>query len=120
MSKFRITTIVVSVLLELVALAIAAINAGAGHGTFNAMRVLFPYTMIGFQLTEVGFNPVVAIVAVLVGGPLVFVQYPLYGVFLILARPSGRTATVAIAVILCHIAAADVAFLLTPGLGYWP
>jgi hypothetical protein len=66
---------------ELLAVIAAIVSGGAGHGSYVAARVLFPFS---FLLTVVEG----AIGAIGVG--LGLLQYPLYGAFLGLAVASDR------------------------------
>jgi hypothetical protein len=87
-----------------VLLLVVVFTAGAGHGTYYAAKILFPYTMATTAFTTGIREPFVA-----VG----IVQYPLYGVLLDCARYVGRFKPALLALAGVHFVAIVLAFLIS-------
>jgi len=84
-----------------VAELLAAIaSGGAGHGSYVAARMLFPFSFL-LTLVEGGIGPI--------GAGLGLLQYPLYGALLGLAMASGRFQT-PIALLALHLIAMVTCF----------
>jgi hypothetical protein len=93
-----------SLFAEVAACVMAVGLAGAGHGTYDAAKCLFPYTMISTGL----FGSITFPFIVLAG-----VQYPSYGAILSRANAKGKLKLAAIGVFVVHVAAAGVAFVVS-------
>jgi hypothetical protein len=86
-----------------ICLFLALLSAGAGHGDYLWAKILFPYTMLLTVIFESVTTP---------GIILAIVQYPLYGVALGLANRKHKVVHMAIALIVFHVLAAILFFLL--------
>ena len=83
------------------ALFLALVSSGAGHGDYLWARILFPYTM----LLTLRFDSIT--------WPLIWlaiVQFPSYGVVLGVANKHHRILLAAFGVLTMHLAAAVTAF----------
>lgn len=83
-----------------VALFLAVVSAGSGHGDYLWARILFPYTM----LLTLRFDTIT--------GPLTWlaiVQFPSYGVVLGVANKYRRILPAAFGLLAIHIGAAIIA-----------
>jgi len=87
-----------------VLLLVVDFTVGAGHGTYYAAKILFPYTMASTAFTTGMSEPFVA-----VG----IVQYPLYGVLLDWARYVGRFKPTLLALAGVHFVTIVLAFLIS-------
>ena len=93
--------IVVSLAVTPVALFVGLVSAGAGHGNYVAVKILFPYTMLSTVLFESINTPFVV---------LGLVQFPLYG--LILGLAGQRFESVAKVLAIVHVLAVLLCFAL--------
>ena len=93
--------IAVGTLIELPALFVAVMSAGAGHGDYVAARMLFPVSML-LTLIEGSIGPISLSVAL--------IQFPLYGALLgwSISRKSYKAAVLAASL---HLAAAVMCFM---------
>jgi hypothetical protein len=97
--------VVCSLLLTPIVLFVGAASAGAGHGSYSLIKVLFPYTM----LSAVAFGDIYFPFAF-----LALFQFPLYGLALGYANEKGRIARLAAILLVVHVVAVAAALLL-PG-----
>lgn len=87
-----------------VLLFIAVLAAGAGHGTYYAAKILFPYTMASTAFTGGVVQPFIA------AG---IVQYPLYGVILDWTRSVDRFRAGLLAIAGTHLIAVGLALMIS-------
>jgi hypothetical protein len=85
-----------------IALILAIVSAGAGHGHYEFARLFFPYTMLLTRLTGDTITLPLIILAL--------AQFPLYGGIIGLCRDAVRAAYAAILIFVAHAAAAAVCF----------
>jgi hypothetical protein len=85
---------------ELLAVLAAIASGGAGHGSYVAARMLFPFSFL-LTLVEGGIGPI--------GTGLGLLQYPLYGALLGRAMASGRF-RIPIALLALHLIAVITCF----------
>ena len=96
------TSIAVGILLTPVAIYLAVLSGGMGHGDYALARVLFPYSMLLTRVTGDTISPG------LIG--LAFAQFPLYGVAIGWATTRNRTWQVVAPLTLFHLVAVAVCF----------
>ena len=95
--------VIVSLILTPIALLLGIGSGGAGHGDYFWAKVLFPYTLLSaFVFGSITVPFILLAVA----------QFPLYGVGLGYADGFGRSARLALILLLMHVAAVAVVFLL--------
>ena len=82
---------------------LALFSAGIGHGDYLWAKILFPSTMLLTLIFESITTP---------GIILAIVQFPLYGVVLGLANRRHKFAHMAIALIVLHLLAVIIFFML--------
>jgi hypothetical protein len=96
MRKEVIWSLVFGAIAGVVALTIAVVMAGGGHGSYAPAKLLFPYTML-IAGSSIGFF----------GMLLAIVQWPLYAASLASATPARRV-SLALIVGAAHASAAFV------------
>ncbi|HKB59886.1 MAG TPA: hypothetical protein VKC56_07535 [Gallionellaceae bacterium] len=105
MSRSRIWTYlriaVLSVVIQLVAIVLGGVSAGAGHGSYFVAKLLFPYTLLAGGME----GPIPESFVTLAG-----IQYLLYGFVWAMAVKYKRVAPVIIALVLVHFSAVVVEF----------
>jgi Ankyrin repeats (3 copies) len=89
--------VLVGILVTPVFCLFAMISAGAGHGSYVAAIVLFPFTLLLASFIG-GENELVLIASAIL-------QFPLYGIFLGYANTRGRMLTAAAALFVVHLLA---------------
>jgi hypothetical protein len=87
-------------LVTLLALGVAVLSAGAGHGSYGAARALFPLPML-LTLVEGSIGPI--------SGGLALLQFPLYGALLGWCRLHEWYGALILAAFL-HLAATVICF----------
>ena len=95
--------IIVSLILTPIALLLGIGSGGGGHGDYFWAKILFPFTMLSALLFGSITVPFIL---------LAVTQFPLYGIGVGYAHGGGRSARLAIILLLAHTAAAAVLFLL--------
>ena len=85
-------------------LLVVVAAGGGGHGTYYAAKTLFPWTMMATSVTKEITTPFIA---------LAFVQYPLYGILLDVARAKGGFGPAALALLAFHVLAIMLAFSIS-------
>ena len=96
----RLAGAAAGVVAELLALVLAFISAGAGHGSYIGVRLLFPFSSL-LILVEGGFGPL--------GLAIGLLQYPVYGACLAVALATQRYRVVAM-LLATHVIAVVVCF----------
>lgn len=81
----------------------AAASAGAGHGTYLLAKILFPFTMLSTLIFGSINAPAIA---------LAVLQFPFYGFVLGKANVKGTLRTRAAVLLLIHMLAVAVCFIL--------
>jgi len=94
--------LLVGVLVTPVAAVSAVGSAGAGHGHYEAARVLFPCTML---LTRMAGDTITLPLLV-----LALAQFPCYGATIGFAASKGRTALALVPLLAAHVAAVVLCF----------
>jgi hypothetical protein len=88
---------VIGVALGTANIVIAVISAGAGHGTYTAAKILFPYTMYLAEAFAGSITGQLMLLAVL--------QFPLYGFVLGWAAARGRMKIAIYSILFLHAVA---------------
>ncbi len=88
-------------LISLVAMTIVFVTTGAGHGTYDFARVIYPYTMYQGQKSEL-------IPEFLFW--LAFFQYPMYGVIYAISKKYNIVKSSSLILIIIHIGFIILAF----------
>ena|SRR5438105_15591245 len=101
---FRGIATLAFVLITPVLLFIVFLAGGGGHGTYWLAKTLFPWTMMSTAVTKSIVQPFIA---------LAFVQYPLYGIILDVARATSRLTPAAPTLAAAHVAAVMLAFAIS-------
>jgi hypothetical protein len=96
-------SIVISIILTPVALFLALVSAGSGHGNYLVAKLLFPYTML---------STVVAGEISLIFLVLAFLQFPIYGFILALGAQAEKMKSVAYTIAAIHVFGVLLCFLL--------
>ncbi len=86
-----------------ICLFLALLSGGVGHGDYLWAKILFPYSM----LSTLPFESLTTASII-----LAIIQFPLYGVALGLANRRQKIGHVAIALIIIHIFAVIIFFLI--------
>ena len=85
-----------------VALYVAWISAGEGHGNFIWARILFPYACACMSMRALQFLVI----------PFSLLQFPVYGFLILLGRKSGQLAIVVASILILHGVVAVLTFTL--------
>lgn len=99
-----LTIAIFSIAAQLVASAMAVVSAGAGHGSYRAVKLLFPYTML-----STGATGSITIPFIVLG----MIQYLLYGFICAMAVKHGKVGPTAFVLGTTHATAALFAFLFS-------
>lgn len=91
----------ISVVVQLFAIVLGGISAGAGHGSYFVAKLLFPYTLLAGGME----GPIPDLFVTLAG-----IQYLLYGFIWAMAVKHKCVARVIIALVLVHFGAVLVEF----------
>ena len=81
----------------------ALLLAGSGHGSYFPAKVLFPYTMISALLLGTITVPLIL---------LSIIQFPIYGFALGVAKKKGWFVPIAGLILILHIAALMLCFMM--------
>lgn len=92
----------IGVLITPVAVTLAVMSGGAGHGHYEFARLFFPYTMLLTRL--VGDTITLPLMA------LALAQFPLYGEIIGFAKSKGSAAIAAVLLVVAHTIAVIVCF----------
>jgi hypothetical protein len=82
-----------SFFLTLAGVILGAASAGAGHGNYLPVMILFPFAMLVTGFLELGFPYLIALSAV---------QFPIYGVLIGQGSVKGRFGSRLLLVLLIH------------------
>ncbi len=85
------------------AVILALALAGAGHGSYFAAKILFPYTMLSTHWLEAITIPFVI---------LALVQFPLYGLFLAFGSRKQHYWSLALLILIVHMLAVALCFVI--------
>ena len=96
--------VIISLVLTPVCLLLGLASAGVGHGDYFLARILFPVTMISAVIFDSITIPFLI---------LAVAQFPIYGVVLGTANVKSKLPRAAVGVVLAHLLAVAVCFLLT-------
>jgi hypothetical protein len=89
---------------------LAAVSAGAGHGSYLWAKILFPYTMLSILIFGLS-APLIRIGIWL----LTFIQIPLYGIILGFACQKQRFSRIIVALLAAHLLAIVIYMLFANG-----
>lgn len=96
--------VIIGMLIESMAVVLAVMSAGAGHGHYEFARLFFPYTMLLTRLVsdEITWPLIV----------LALVQFPLYGAIIWIAglKSSGSAAVAGVLLLVPHAVAVVFCF----------
>jgi hypothetical protein len=110
MNRSRILTYVkiaiLSIVVQLVAIVAGIVSAGAGHGSYLAVKLFFPYTMLSAGLDGSMMMPFIWLAAI---------QYLLYGFAWAMAITYKKVGPVIFVLASTHACAVLLAFLLFDG-----
>ncbi len=98
--KLKIRIIITSILIEIIALFLGLVSAGAGHGNYIWAILFFPITMASFCLLNKLILPFVL---------FSIIQYPLYGILIIFLNKKRRTIA-AVLIVIIHLISICICF----------
>ena len=106
--KAAIVGLIGGILIAPIALFLAVVSGGAGHGHYVAARLCFPFTMASTYVFETITVPFII---------LAFVQYPIYGLLIGRAIKEKKARPVAWTLGVLHLALVAVLFV-APSQGF--
>jgi hypothetical protein len=92
----------IGVLLTPIAIILAVLSAGVGHGHYEFARLFFPHTMLLTRLTDDSITVPLIILAL--------AQFPLYGAIIGVTGSRNSAALTAALLLVVHVVAAIICF----------